>query len=162
MVDSSNNVLSAFSLTNNPSASSAQLVLPSNSLSYGIYAIKYTATLNVITANPSVHTSSLTVYVKVLPAGIVVRGLSNGVQSTTIGNSQSISIEPAIFSYDLDSTANIKTLPYKFYCRQVNSGVYGSYPTYANLTMMDLRTQKEGAFAYSEGCFTASSKFDFS
>lgn len=159
-MDSSNNVLSALSLTSNPSVSTASLVFPSNSLGYGIYAITYTASLTV-TSTQTVQTSSLTVYVSVVPTGYIVKGLANGVQSTSIGTSQTISLEPAVYSYDLDNVASPSSLTYTFYCRPVDSGVFGSYPTYPNASKMDVKNQQT-LTAYSAGCFSGSSNIELS
>ena len=155
-VDSSNNVLSAVSLSGNPSATSAQLVISSNTLDYGIYAITYTATLTV-SSSQTPYASSLSVYVQIVPTGIIVYGLANGVQGMSIGTSQQFSLEPSVNSYDMDSYVSLSSLPFEYYCRPVDSGVTGSYPTYANGSNLDLKTQKTGSYAYSAGCFSSSS-----
>lgn len=157
-LNSAGSIIGTVSIANNPSSTSSQLVIQANTLEYGIYAITISATLH--TSSDSLK-SWLKAYVEIVPTGFAVLSLANMVQEVALVTSQSISLEPKIYSYDLDKKVQSNELSFSFYCRRVIAGVYESYPSYPNGSLVDLRTQKNDGYPFTQGCFKSSSECKF-
>jgi hypothetical protein len=76
----------------------AELYIPPQTLSYGIYQLKLTVTmissLNLI--------SSSSAYVQIIPSGISANLLQYGTSMITRGYQQNLTLDPGTFSVDLD------------------------------------------------------------
>ena len=106
--------------TNNPTIYSSTLVLQSNTLDYGVYQFKFTVKITM-TNEGSVFTNDISTYVKVIPTGLVVNALQNGIQSILIGSNQTLIFNQAMYSYDMDNFISAQLLEFKFFCQKVNA-----------------------------------------
>ena len=158
VIDSSKNAISNVDLSANPSTATSQLVIQANTLSYGLYEIKYT--VSITDSTNSVLTASTYVYVNIVPTGIIVYALQNGVLSISIGTAQSLTLQPNTYSFDADQVVSPSSLTFTYNCRtKDSSSAYGSYPTDASGTVIDLKKQTTSGFSYSYGCFSSSGKY---
>lgn len=124
---------------NNPTLNQKTLILPGNTLDYGLYQAVVQVQISVSGLGQTYAMNEST-YLKVIPSGINVAGLENAVTSMTIGSRQGLTLKPATYSFDPDKVASISSLSFKFYCRIVNQSQTGVY--YVNTTngIVDLRT----------------------
>jgi hypothetical protein len=76
----------------------SELYIPARTLPYGIYELKLTvkmvASLNL--------TSSSSVYVEIIPSGIIANLVQYGTSMITQGHEQDLTLDPGTFSIDLD------------------------------------------------------------
>ena len=149
-------------LSNNPSTSSSELYIPENTLFYGLYEVLYEVNVTM-TAFPYINfTNSAKSYFKIVPTGLAINGIENGVTSLFIGSNQEFYLTPANYSYDLDELADLSSLNYKYYCRTIDL----TSNLIDNSTMTDLSTYKSNtglAMNANKNCFfsSAASKCSF-
>jgi hypothetical protein len=158
------------SLNSNPTTAFAQLVVQPGTLDYGLYKFVYKVTMLDGIYN-NLFVGQVATYVEIIPTGIVVSSLPNslggGTLETNLGLSQSITLDPPSYSYDLDKLANISALSFKFYCQVIDNGIQLGYPMLNYLNKIDLYT-----FAYknvnlpvsmnvNSTCFSSSGKKPF-
>ena len=105
-------------LTSNPTLSTSGIVIQSNTLYYGIYEFKFKVDILVLSTRKNFSVESTT-YIQIIPSGLAVYALANGIQIITIGNEQSLILNPLAFSFDFDNLAFMDNLTYKFYCSPV-------------------------------------------
>ena len=153
-------VLKVVDLSNNPSIVSSGLYIPENTLYYGLYEVIYQ--INVImTAYPYLNTTiSGYSYFKIVPTGLTINGIENGVTSLFIGSNQEFYLTPANYSYDLDELADLSSLNYKYYCRTIDL----TSNLIDNSTMTDLSTYKSNtglAMNANKNCFASSAASKF-
>ncbi|CAF3777854.1 unnamed protein product, partial [Adineta steineri] len=92
---------------------------PSQILPYGVYELKLTVTL---VASPNL-TSSSSVYVRIISAGVTANLIQYGTAMITRGYQQDLTLDPGTFSVDPDGYEfNPSDWDYKYYCR-----IYGLY-----------------------------------
>ena len=139
-------------LTSNPSWQSSELVMQSNSLEYGLYEATINTQIKLENSN-SVFANNKSITFQIIPTGINVYGLPNGVQSILIGSNQSFSLNPRKHSVDLDSLISPSNLTFKFYCVTKFSNYSSS---------IDLLTYKMNSslpMNSNQTCFDSNSKF---
>jgi hypothetical protein len=110
--EKTNQILRTVDLSNNPTIYYADLVIDPGVLENGLY--KFVYEVNMTSSNAKCKSDT---YTKIIPSGIVVFGLKNGIGETSIGKAQSLKLEPAINSYDIDKIAKISQLDFRFYCQ---------------------------------------------
>ncbi len=108
----------AISLTSNPSASSSQLVIPANTLLYGLY--QFTYIVSVVLSNGTLLSNTASTFSRIVPTGFVVFALPNGIFSIRIGSQQTLILDPGVHSKDPDNYVEPKLLNYTFYCTTLN------------------------------------------
>ena len=107
-------------LSSNPSSISSEIVIKPNTLDYGVY--EFICQVNILlTDSGKVYTNNASTFIQIIPTGLVVYTLQNGIQSISIGFEQSLNLSPPKYSFDYDNLAQIKNLTFKFYCSPINS-----------------------------------------
>lgn len=133
-------------MSSNPSSSSSELVIKSDTLDYGIYKIVYNVTQlkNDLEGLNFFNTFDYS-YFNIIPTGLAVYGLPNGVTKISIGYSQTLELDPSSYSIDFDSLLDLTSLDFKFYCRVIdNSIITNDFPSLLNQTL-DLSSIKNDA-----------------
>ena len=140
-------------LTANPTSTASQLVIPAYTLAYGVYGVQLRANL---IANASYNTfySTATSYVQILPTGLVVNALQNGVSSQLVGFNQAFVLDPALYSIDLDYLlTNMSSLSFAFFCT-ISTNTVSS-----NQNLLACKTNPSSCtFLANQTCFSSSSR----
>lgn len=157
--ETTGSVIRAINMTDNPSIYNAELVIQDNSLSYGTYKFVYEVKMS---GSVSVFQTSIDTYVKIVPSGMAIIGLENGVIEITRGVGQQIVFNPLLYSFDIDDLTPASTLSFKYYCRPVDEGIPKDFPSYSLGNLTDLRAYQLNAslkMSTNTTCFNSSSKF---
>ncbi len=155
------NFLEEVFIANNPTITYACLVLQPKTLSYGLYKIIFTVTMENVS-----FTSSAQTFIKIIPSGLVLSSLKSsqpmygGTIEITRGQNQKIEFDPFIFTYDIDNVAVISSLTFKYACQIIDSNVPQGYPkipgTNQLLYLDDVKSNS--SISYLEKCFGSKSK----
>jgi hypothetical protein len=138
-------------LSANPTFASSEIVIESNTLEYGLYEFTIQVEIKVLS---SVLKSKVSTFVEIIPTGLVVFGLENGIQSISIGFSQALVLNPIKYSFDFDNMASISNLSFKFYCSPISNYNYiGS--SLSDTGDKDLATFKRNSSLKMSPCFTS-------
>ena len=148
----------AVDLSSNPTQSSSTLIVEPNVMNFGRYEFILTVTVT-LDATQTTFVLSASAFINVEPSGIVVRGLINGLQQTSIGTSQSIKIQPNVYSYDMDNLVSATSLSFKYYCRKYENGTYGAYPLDGFGNQIDLK-QLQTSWTIQD-CFSSLYQYSF-
>lgn len=113
-----NKPIDTVDLSKNPTSKLSELVIKGNKVDYGLY--KFELFVNV-TFNVSVTLTSNVVYsyVEVIPSGIAVYSVKNGVSNILIGSNQEFLLQPALYSYDMDDVITADKLGFVLYCQTI-------------------------------------------
>jgi hypothetical protein len=136
-------------LSVNPTFDSSEIVIQSNTLDYGLFEFTIQVEIKVLT---SVLTSKVSTYVEIIPTGLVVYGLENGIQSISIGFSQTLILNPIKYSFDSGNMASISNLTFKFYCSSISNFNYIGL-SYSTTGDIDLATNKRNSSLKMTSCF---------
>ena len=111
--------LTTVDLTSIPSSQLSELVILENTLAYGLYKFEFRV---IVTVNGDSQLSSnlAETYVQIIPTGLAVISIENGVSSVLIGTKQSFDLKPSVFSRDFDNIIQPNQLNFSFYCKTVN------------------------------------------
>jgi hypothetical protein len=155
-------------LFNNPTINYAQLVIQPQTLNYGLYKFVYVVTMSY-TLNSTVFSSQVSTYVKIEPSGLILSSLSlrQGIYGGTIeisrGQQQTITFNPYLNSYDIDSILVITTLKFKYSCQLIDSNVESGFPlmpgTNATIFMDDIKMN--ASLQIYEKCFNSTGVLSF-
>lgn len=81
-------VISQFTISSvNPTLTTNELTLPGNTLDYGLYLVVFTSNVSVSSLGLDYNQQDTT-YLKIIPSGVIVMALANGVTQVTIGSLQ--------------------------------------------------------------------------
>ena len=105
-------------LSANPSLQSSTLVIQSNSLAYGLY--KFTIQVDTVTSLYGTFTNTAQTYTQIIPTGLAVFGIANGISSQLIGSTQPFVLNPVAYSFDMDNLVVLSSLQFDFYCQTIN------------------------------------------
>ena len=161
LIDSATHqVLKGVDLFNNISTVLSELYIPENTLTYGLYEVIYEVNVTM-TVDPYINFTNFRYnYFKIVPSGIAINGIENGVTSLFIGSNQEFHLTPTNYSYDLDELADLSSLNYKYYCRTIDL----TSILIDNSTMTDLGTYKTNAglaMNANKNCFSSSAASKF-
>ncbi|CAF1080145.1 unnamed protein product, partial [Brachionus calyciflorus] len=154
--ESNGRIIREISITSNPTSSFTELVIPSNSLSYGLYKFVYKVQMFDTNSDLAAFQIDVDHYVKIVPSGIVVQLFPGGMTNIRRGLDQNIILDPTIYSYDLDSYFSVKNLKFKFYCSIIEDGIIIKSPLISLNKFIDLESIK---FNYTRN-FSSISCFD--
>ena len=126
-------------LSQNPTSSLNELVVHPNTLSYGLY--KFNFTIRIQTVNFTKF-NSIQTYIEIIPTGLVIFALPNGISQVLIGSSQSVSLMPSLYSYDIDQIINVSSLIFRFYCKKTNTSSSLVTQSYSNQSLI-IRNNQE-------------------
>ncbi|CAF1003732.1 unnamed protein product [Brachionus calyciflorus] len=112
-------------LENNPTVNYSQLIITSNILKYGVYKLVHWVYVKVDTGYlrdiPNEIEQFADVYIQIVPGGIALFCLENGLDRIKIGKKQTLELNPIKYAYDMDFLVNPSSLNYSFYCISTNS-----------------------------------------
>ena len=158
------NFLEEVFIANNPTITYACLVLQPKTLSYGLYKIIFTVTMENVS-----YTSFAETFIQIIPSGLVLSSLKSsqpmygGTIEITRGQNQKIEFDPFIFTYDIDNVGVISSLTFKYACQIIDSNVPQGYPQIPGtnqLLYLDDVTNNS-SISYLEKCFDSKSKIFF-
>ena len=137
-------------LTTNPTCLSSGLVIQPYTLAYGLYEFTFQVSLTL--SDGRILTSMASTFVQIVPTGLAVYALQNGVANILVGSQQPLTLDPASYSVDLDYLIATSSLQYTFYCHtlDVKSNNLLAY------SLPDLLTYKLNsalAMASNQSCF---------
>lgn len=146
------------SLTSNPSSFTPMLVIKENTLDYGLYMITYEVGLNT-TINEYMK-SNTTTFIKVIPTGLAVYALENGIASIRIGYKQSLKLQPSLYSIDFDYVISPNSLSFTFFCRVID--LNQNKQNFLIEDKSDLKTKLiSNNSSWNETCFKSKSDLSF-
>ena len=141
-------------LTTNPTSTQSELVMQANTLAYGTYQFTYQVSISV--QSMASFTSSVSTCIQIVPTGLAIFALQNGISSLLIGYGQSQILSPPLYSFDFDALAIISSLTFKYYCSVSSSSS-------SNLNKIDLATYKKNpsysTMNASQDCFSSNGIF---
>ena len=141
-------------LSANPTHELPEIVVKSNTLVYGLYEFTVQVEIQLVT---NIFKNKLNTYVEVIPTGLAVLGIENGIQSISIGFGQTLTFNPIIYSFDFDNLASIANLTFKFYCSPSNNNNYIT-SSLSSVVDKDLATFKKNSSLEINSCFTSNSR----
>lgn len=148
----------------NPTIYSQNLVIRSNTLNFKRYKIIFFLTMKLDTGYlqsiQNEFTTALKLYINVIPSGIQVFGLQNGIDYIIIGKSQSVTLNPSKFSFDMDDLVPSTSLKFKIYCRLVGLAMIDA--EFNTTEMNDLKSQKYSGKLDINSCFNSTGLMIFS
>ena len=136
-------------LSSNPTWQTTELVMQPFQLLYGLYEFVIQVRVSVTSV-----TRSTSKFVLIMPTGIAVFGIPNGVSGLLIGSLQSVVLDPRTNSIDLDRLYSPSLLHYTFYCQMYSTNTLTNLAS--NIT--DLLTYKMNSFS-NQTCFKSPGKF---
>ena len=156
---SSGSIIQQITLNANPTLNYAELVLQPKTFLTGIYRFEFTFTM--INLDGTTLSSQISTYVSIIPSGLVLSTLSlsqpmyGGTIVISRGQAQSISFNPFLFTYDIDSIAIITSLTFKYACEVIDSYIEQGYPVLigTNQTIYLSDIKKNSTLASYEKCF---------
>lgn len=113
-------VIQTVDLSTNPTNLQNQLVIFPNKLDYGLFKTVFEVQ-SADEFSTNIFVESIETYFRIIPTGLAVFSLANGVSNLEIGYEQSIDLEPDRFSFDFDKLATINLLKFTYYCKIVDS-----------------------------------------
>ena len=152
-------ILKLIDLTKNPTSKLSELVIKENSLAYGLYKFRYhvEVTFNGIS---QIASNVAETFIQIIPTGLAVFAIKNGVSSVLLGSLQSFNLQPSVFSMDYDNVTQPNKLKFVYYCRTVNQSDTSSFTSSSN--QIDLFTYKYNSSLIMNkrlNCFGNSSNF---
>ncbi|CAF1114628.1 unnamed protein product, partial [Brachionus calyciflorus] len=112
-------------LENNPTVNYSQLIITSNIMEYGVYKLVHWVYVKVDTGYlkdiPNEIEHFIDVFIHIVPGGIALFCLENGLDNIKIGKKQTLELNPIKYAYDMDFLVTANSLNYTFYCKQINS-----------------------------------------
>ena len=81
-------------LSNNPTHKKTELVVPAYTLLYGYYEFKFQVNMILINSGITLSNTALT-YIQIIPTGLAIFAIENGVSSQLIGAEQPFVLNPA-------------------------------------------------------------------
>jgi hypothetical protein len=118
-------IMKTIDLISNPTWQSSELVIQPNTLEYGSYKFSLNLTAVTFGDKSETTTTSISRLIQIVPTGIKVNAIRNGISSVLIGLQQNFTLNPELYSSDLDNVILASQLRFKFYCspRLLNSSI---------------------------------------
>ena len=98
---------------------STELVIDENTLAYGLYKFKFQVIVT-FNGNSQISSNMAETYIQIIPTGLAVFAIENGVSSVLLGTKQSFNLQPSVFSIDFDNIVQPSQLNFTYYCKMVN------------------------------------------
>jgi hypothetical protein len=154
-------VMNTLDLSKNPTSTTLNLILPSNSLAFGMHKITFYAKLTLTNISLNFY-REISTFQNIIRSGIDIKSIPNGQKSVSIGINQSIKLSPALYSVDSDQLIDIKSLRFKFYCKLVNKTLgLINYVQNNNTSYPDLEMAKTANYLPDDSCFNDTNSFSF-
>ena len=140
-------------LSANPTAQSSELVIQPYTLDYGVYKITFLVEITVELYG--LLSNTVDTYIEIVPTGLAVFAIENGISSQLIGSSQSLILNPVAYSSDLDNYVAISSLTFEFYCTVLNTNDIN--PPIEQATSLRTFKTKQLTMTWNETCFNSPS-----
>ena len=140
-------------LTTNPTLVSSELVIPANTLMYDLY--KFTFIIQISTASNGILSNQVDTFIEIVPTGLAIFGIQNGISNVLIGSQQQFILNPAAYSLDFDAVVAPSSLAYTFYCIPILPSGVTTQITYDLQTYL---TNSKLPMTWDTTCFAANSK----
>lgn len=111
-------ILKTINLSANPTCTTTELVIRENTLEFGLYEFSLRVDVSF---DGGTNSSSTQTYVQIIPSGLAVFALENGVSGRLVGSKQAFILSPSLYSFDLDNIITAEELSFVFYCSTVNA-----------------------------------------
>ena len=141
-------------MTANPTAQLPELVLQSNTLAYGLYQFKFQVDLTLSTSQVAMS-NSIETFIQIVPSGLNVIAIQNGIQSQLIGYNQAFSLSPANFTVDLDNLILPSSLSFQFYCQTIQ--LNDNSKTSNQLNLQTYKSNTSLSMKWNDTCFASNS-----
>ena len=141
-------------LTANPTAQLPELVIQSNTLDYGLYQFKFQVDLTLSMSQVAMS-NSIKTFIQIVPSGLNVIAIQNGIQSQLIGYNQAFSLSPTNFTVDLDNLILPSSLSFQFYCQTIQ--LNGNSETSNQLNLQTYKSNPSLSMKWNETCFASNS-----
>ena len=151
-------IVQTIDLKTNPTSTSSELVIPANSLVYGTYEFIFQVNLIVPSmTSGGTFTSTISTYIQIIPTGLAVFALENGISNILIGYGQSQILNPIAYSFDFDNIATISSLAFKYYCVTLFSS--SSTPKSSSIDLATYKNNPSLAMYSNQTCFSSNGIF---
>ena len=152
--------VSIINLSQNPTSQSSELVIKENTLGYGLYMFQFQVVVS-FNGMSQISSNVAVTYMQVIPTGLAVFSIANGVSYVLIGTNQLFSLQPSVYSVDLDNIVVPSQLTFAYYCKTVNLSDPNSVN--APASQIDLLSYKtnQAVLNGNPDCFVNSSKKNF-
>ena len=149
--------VSIINLSQNPTSQSSELVIKENTLGYGLYMFQFQVVVS-FNGMSQISSNVAVTYMQVIPTGLAVFSIANGVSYVLIGTNQLFSLQPSVYSVDLDNIVVPSQLTFAYYCKTVNLSDPNSMN--APASQFDLLSYKtnQAVLNWNPDCFVNSSK----
>ena len=149
--------VSIINLSQNPTSQSSELVIKENTLGYGLYMFQFQVVVS-FNGMSQISSNVAVTYMQVIPTGLAVFSIANGVSYVLIGTNQLFSLQPSVYSVDLDNIVVPSQLTFAYYCKTVNLSDPNSVN--APASQIDLLSYKtnQAVLNGNPDCFVNSSK----
>ena len=149
--------LSTIDLSSNPSSQLSELVLNENTLAYGLYRFQFQVVVK-FNGNKQISSNLAETFIEIIPTGLAVFAIENGVSSVLIGTKQSFDLQPSVFSSDFDNIIQPSELNFTFYCQTVNLSDQNSISTQASkIDLLSFKNNQTLVMKRNANCFGNSS-----
>ncbi|RNA19749.1 polycystic kidney disease 1-like 2 [Brachionus plicatilis] len=157
-------------LENNPTVNKSQLVILSNTLPYGVYKLVHWIYVKIDTGyltdleNEITHLVDL--YIELVPGGIAIFCLENGLDFIRLGQKQTLELNPLRYAYDIDFLVQPDSLDYNFFCTVIDKS--NSVDKLEHIDLIKSDNLKEFYLSQNNSsplknkCFNSSEDFYFS
>ena len=153
-LDAGLKVLKVVDLSTNPTSASTELVIKENTLDYGLYQFSLQVDVSF---NGQVVSSLAQTYVQIVPTGLAVFALENGVSSVLVGSKQAFNLNPSLYTFDMDGLITPDKLSFVYYCKMVNLTDQSRLVNMQN-DLKAFKTDPNLVIVRDQNCFGATSK----
>ena len=108
----------------------------------------------------SILSNTASTFIEIIPTGLAIFALQNGVSSVLVGSQQILFLDPESFSIDFDYLVLPNSLNYKFYCTTINL----NSTLASNEINIDLLTYQQNSLlemTSNKTCFSSNSNHYF-
>jgi hypothetical protein len=152
-------LINAIDLSTNPTSTSSELVVKENTLDYGLYKfnLQVVVTYNLVN---QITSNLIETFVQIIPTGLAVFAIQNGVSSVLIGSNQVFSLQPSIYTIDMDNIITADKLSFTYYCKTVNLSDPNSVVN-SQTDLMSYKSNPNLVMSRNQTCFGLNSEFFF-
>ena len=146
-------------LSANPTAQLSELVIKENTLAYGLYRFQFQVTVT-FNGNSQISSNLAETFIEIVPTGLAVFAIENGVSSVLIGTKQSFYLQPSVFSLDFDNIIQPSQLNFTYFCKTVNQSDPNSINTpVGTIDLFSYKLNQALTMDKSLNCFGDNSKY---
>ena len=148
-------------LTLNPTSTKSELVMPAYTLAYGFYEFRFQ--VDLLSPEYGTLSNAALTYIQIVPTGVAVFGIENGVSAQMIGAQQAFALNPAAYSVDMDFIISASTLTYVFYCNAINltQATSASASPSLDASLEQYKANSQLVMNWPQTCFSSSSTHTF-